>query len=92
MDNFKSIHDYYGDLGSNYEKLSDYEKLSIAVQMQRNDILRAGLVVSQGDKHASALESIAMQLGMGLDGKTNKSDLRLLAEATDFLAECVKNK
>ena len=66
--NFESIGDYCKGLKDNYPKLSDYELLKIAVQMQRNDILRAGLNVSQSDTHPSALEAIAMQLGMKSKG------------------------
>lgn len=63
MENFKSIYKYCDDLKLDYPKLSEYELLSIAVQMQRNDILKAGLVVFETDGSPSALEAIAMQLG-----------------------------
>ncbi|MDI6050818.1 hypothetical protein QLS31_13365 [Flavobacterium sp. XS2P24] len=62
MENFKSLNKYYDDLKSGYPKLTDFELLSIAVQIQRNDILIAGLTVSQLDKHPSALEKIAILL------------------------------
>ena len=65
MKNFENISEYYNQIKLDYPTLSDYELLSIAVQMQHNDILRAGLVVSQADSHPSALEGITMQLGIG---------------------------
>lgn len=64
MENFKSIYKYCDDLKLDYPKLSDYELLLIAVQMQRNDILKAGLTVFETDTTPPALEAIAMQLGM----------------------------
>lgn len=62
MENFKNLNKYYDNLKSGYPKLTDFELLSIAVQIQRNDILIAGLTVSQLDKHPSALEKIAILL------------------------------
>ena len=61
--NFKNVNRYYDELKLDYPKLSDYELLSIAVQMQQNDILVAGLNVSQSDKRPAALEYIAILLG-----------------------------
>lgn len=62
MENFKNLNKYYDNLKSGYPNLTDFELLSIAVQIQRNDILIAGLTVSQLDKHPSALEKIAILL------------------------------
>ncbi|AOC95125.1 hypothetical protein BB050_02002 [Flavobacterium anhuiense] len=50
-------------LKEEYSKLSDFETLSLAIQIQRNQILENGLVVSSSDKHPSALEAIAIALG-----------------------------
>ncbi|WP_427875354.1 histidine kinase [Flavobacterium sp. MMS24-S5] len=50
-------------LKDEYSKLSDFEILSLAIQIQRNQILENGLVVSSSDKHPSALEAIAIALG-----------------------------
>ncbi len=61
--NFKDIDSYVSDLKSDYKDLSNFEALSIAVRMQRNDILAAAFAVSQSDRAPSALEKIAMQLG-----------------------------
>lgn len=60
MENFKNLNKYCEDLKSVYPKLTDFEMLSIAVQMQRNDILVSGLTVSQSDKFPPALEKIAI--------------------------------
>lgn len=51
------------DLKEEYSKLSDFEILSLAVQIQRNQIIQSGLVVSSSDKHPSALEAMAIALG-----------------------------
>lgn len=50
-------------LKEEYSKLSDFETLLLAIQIQRNQILENGLVVSSSDKHPSALEAIAIALG-----------------------------
>ena len=50
-------------LKEEYSKLSDFEILSLAIQIQRNQILENGLVVSSLNKYPSALEAIAMALG-----------------------------
>ncbi len=61
-----SIEDYDGiakRLKEEYSKLSDFETLSLAIQIQRNQIIQSGLVVSSSDKYPSALEAIAIALG-----------------------------
>jgi hypothetical protein len=50
-------------LKEEYSKLSDFEILSLAIQIQRNQILESGLAVSSSDKYPSALEAIAIALG-----------------------------
>jgi len=50
-------------LREEYTKLSDFEILSLAIQIERNQILENGLVVSTSDKYPSGLESIAIALG-----------------------------
>jgi len=50
-------------LKEEYPKLSDFEILSLAIQIERNQILENGLVVSSSDKHPSGLEAIAIALG-----------------------------
>lgn len=60
---YKNIETYVEELKYSYKKLTDFEALSIAVRMQRNDILASAFVVSQADRHPTALEKIAMQLG-----------------------------
>ena len=51
------------ELKSNYPKLSEYEILSLAIQIERNQILENGLVVSPDDKNPSGLEAIGIALG-----------------------------
>lgn len=50
-------------LKGEYSKLSDFEILSLAIQIQRNQILENGLAVSSLNKFPSALEAIAIALG-----------------------------
>ncbi|KUJ60460.1 histidine kinase [Flavobacteriaceae bacterium CRH] len=50
-------------LKEEYPKLSDFEILSLAIQIERNQILENELVVSSYDKHPVGLEAIAIALG-----------------------------
>ena len=79
-ENFKTIHQYCDNLKLDYPKLSDFELLSIAVQMQKNDILRAGLNVPQTDSYPSALEAIAIMLGMKREGARGNEPGTLIYE------------
>jgi len=63
MENYGLIDSMVKDLKESYPKLSDYEALLLAIQMQRNQILIAGLNVSHGDLYPASLEAIAIQLG-----------------------------
>jgi len=51
------------DLKLNYPELTDFELLSLAIQIERNHILENGLVVSRSDSNPSGLEAIAIALG-----------------------------
>lgn len=62
MENYKNLSKYVDDLKKDYPKLTDYELLHVATQIQRNDILVAGLTISQSNRHPSALEKIATLL------------------------------
>ncbi|MEI6352673.1 MAG: histidine kinase [Candidatus Nomurabacteria bacterium] len=62
MNNYNSIREEVNKLKLDYDKLSDYELLSIAVQKQRNQILASALGVSQTDNHPSFIEDIAIHL------------------------------
>jgi len=61
--NFKNIKEYFEELKEAYPNLSDHQLLDAAIQLQRNDILVAGLQVSQNNDHPSGIEAIAIQLG-----------------------------
>ena len=54
-------------LREEYTKLSDFEILSLAIQIERNQILENGLVVSTSDKYPRGLEAIAIALGFKVD-------------------------
>lgn len=62
-----------------YPKLSDFEILSLSIQIERNQILENGLVVSPSDKHPSGLEAIGIALGY--------TDERLRHTITDVLKD-----
>lgn len=68
MNSYRGIDDIESDLRMQYGNLfSDFEVLSLAIQIQRNEILVAGLVIDQSDNRPTALEAIAMQLGQKSD-------------------------
>ena len=62
IENYNTI---ANNLKINYPKLTDYEILSIAVQIERNQILENGLAVYNNDEYAGGLEAIAISLGYG---------------------------
>ena len=51
------------DLKKDYQKLTEFELLSLAIQIERNQILENGFVVSSDDINPSGLEAIAIALG-----------------------------
>jgi hypothetical protein len=51
------------ELKVNYPKLTEYEILTLAIQIERNEILENGLVVSTNDNTPSGIEAIAIALG-----------------------------
>ncbi|UQD55394.1 histidine kinase [Flavobacterium sp. K5-23] len=51
------------ELKVNYPKLTEYEILTLAIQIERNEILENGLVVSSNDNEPSGIEAIAIALG-----------------------------
>jgi len=51
------------ELKKDYPKLSDFELLSLAIQIERNQLIENGLSISRLDKHPPSLEAIAIALG-----------------------------
>lgn len=51
------------DLKLDYPKLTEFELLSLAIQIERNQILENGLVVSRSDSTPSGFETVAYALG-----------------------------
>ncbi|MCE4064346.1 histidine kinase [Chryseobacterium gleum] len=78
----QTYHRIEEDLKLDYPDLTDYERLSIAVQIQRNQLIENGLNVSTDDSKPSALEAIAIALGY-----TSPSSITI----NDNLADLVKN-
>lgn len=63
MDRVKTLKTIVDNLKVDYKKLSEFELLSIATQVQRNQILEAGFNLSSKDDRPSALEAISIALG-----------------------------
>jgi hypothetical protein len=59
--------DYYSkisnELKEDFPKLSDFERLSLAIQIERNQLLENGLNISRVNTHPASLEAIAIALG-----------------------------
>ncbi|SDX58611.1 hypothetical protein [Flavobacterium degerlachei] len=51
------------ELKVNYPKLTEFEILTLAIQIERNEILENGLVVSSKDNEPTGIEAIAIALG-----------------------------
>lgn len=66
-------------LKKDYPKLSDFEILSLSIQIERNQILENGLVVSASDKTPSGLEAIGIALGY-TDGQFQNTITNVLTE------------
>ena len=67
------------ELRMDYPKMSDFEIVSLAVQIERNQILENGLNVSTDDSKPGSLEAIATALGY--------TDSRVRRTITDVLKE-----
>jgi len=51
------------ELKSGYSTLTEFELLSLAIQIERNQLLENGLNISRTDKYPASLEAIAIALG-----------------------------
>lgn len=65
----KSFKEIEKELHSDYPNLTQYERLKLAVEIEKKEILRNGLAVSHKDDNAPALVAIALALGFGDKGK-----------------------
>lgn len=68
------------DLKNDYPKLSNYELLSLAIQIERNQLIENGLVVSTDDKNPSGLEAIAIALGFENNFRNPNSKIDVVIE------------
>jgi hypothetical protein len=75
----ENYHTIAKQLKNEYPKLSDFEILSLSVQIERNQILENGLVVSSSDKNPSGLEAIGIALGY-TDGQFKSTITDVLKE------------
>jgi hypothetical protein len=67
------------ELKLNYPKLIEYEILNLSIQIERNEILENGLVVSSNDNVPSGIEAIAISLGY-TDGQFKRTITDILTE------------
>ena len=51
------------ELKTYYSTLTEFELLSLAIQIERNQLLENGLNISRLDKYPASLEAIAIALG-----------------------------
>lgn len=67
------------ELKLNYPNLTEYEILTLAIQIERNEILENGLVVSSNDNVPSGIETIAISLGY-TNGQSKRTIKDVLTE------------
>jgi len=80
----QSVIKYAEELQEYSEKLTDSDALRLAIEIERNEILRAGLNVSTNDSYPSALEALAIALGFDLSGRGSvMSALEEIANSID---------
>ena len=58
----KDVRELAKDIKEDY-KLKDFEFLSLALNAERNELLKLGFVISSSDNHPSGLEAIAIGVG-----------------------------
>lgn len=71
-------------LKSHHKQLTEFEAISLAIQIERNQILENGLNVSRSDSHPPAIEALAIAFGF-----TSKRGSRTI---TEILSEIVDKK
>ena len=58
-----SMDEIIKELAVDYPKISNFERASLAIQIQRNQILEAAFATNRKDEIPPALEAIAIALG-----------------------------
>lgn len=75
------------ELRDDYKTLSEFEALQIAVGIRQNALFERAHALSNEDQLPSALEAIAIQLGVGESGKFGKSLPGAIGGITELLEE-----
>ena len=75
----QEIDEIYDDLKRKFSKMSDYELMTLSIQINKNHILQRAFAVTKG--YPSALETIGMQMGYSSTGGTTT-----LPEAIESIA------
>ena len=71
-------------LRKNFSNLSDFESLKIAVEIDRNNILKKAFVADPTERGQSALEAIAVALGFEeWSGMSMQKSLDRISEAIE---------
>lgn len=84
---YKSVTKCAKELKLDYPSLTDSDALKLAIEIERNEILRGGLNVSTNDSYPSALEALAIALGFRVSGNsTVVSALQEIANNIDNLS------
>lgn len=84
--NYRKIDKIVSDLKLHYKDLTEFQLLSIAVQIQRNEIIKTGLNVKAMDSLPTSLEAIAIQLGFS-DKRTNETIPESINQIVGVIAE-----
>jgi len=61
--NVQNYNEIARGLKIDYPKMSDFEIVSLAIQIERNQLLENGLAVNRDDSKPGSLEAIAICLG-----------------------------
>lgn len=78
----RSINEIFRELKAGYQDLNTYQLLDLATKMQCNEILKEGLMVYNNTP--TALEAIAMQLGMKPEGVIRNDAGTILGALSDI--------
>lgn len=79
----QTIDKIFEDLKGKYANLTDAELLNSAIQLQRNEILKQGLVIDKDSP--SGLEAVAIQLGYKGTGGN-------ITDSLDYIGNAIEAK
>jgi hypothetical protein len=77
---------YADDLMRDYPSLTEYEALTLAIGMRKNDILKSAFMVNSDNDYPVAFEAIAMALGFD-----NARGSGNIAKSIDSIADSISS-